>query len=303
MVDWKKCHWFIVFNGIADAWLWGFDADGWRLRHRDPAMGRLGIFPIEDAGPTPGLTDALWLADALAFDHDAPVGVRPAFKGEWPAVVAKDPEAVPPSQPIEPYTGPLVTFYWESLQFAHATAADLRFGSSYAIRYECDSTDPGTNFRDRFRGRETRLAMYAMAARQADLLAEYLCLYRILEDADLALKPPGNGNGTAFAACTLPTLLDRDFGELGVVSDDMAEDGSLRWINAFEIYKDRAEAELDRLRAEGVDDVSAYLYGIRNRLAHGKRDIIAGTASGGFQDTARVLPIVKLLARVAVETV
>lgn len=297
MVDWKRCRWFITFSGIADAYLWDFDADGWCLRHGDPAMGRLGIFPLGDGEPNPDLADALWLADAFAFDHDAPIGVLPTLKD----VEAKDPEAVPPLQPIEPYDGPLVTFYWKSLEIAYTAAADLRFGNSYAIRYECDSTDPGTNFRDRFRGRETRLAMYATAARQADVLAEYLCLYRILEDADLALKPPGKGNGKAFAACTLPTLLDRDFGDLGVVGDDMAGDGSVRWINAFEVYTGRARAELERLRAEGIDGVSAYLYRIRNRLAHGKRDIIAGAASGGFQDAARALPIVKLLARVAVE--
>ena len=70
---WDDLRWFVVFNGIADANLWGFDADGWRLRHGDPAAGMLGILPEAEGGARATLDDALWLADALAFDHDAPV--------------------------------------------------------------------------------------------------------------------------------------------------------------------------------------------------------------------------------------
>ena len=35
-------HWILVFNGIADRWLWGFEADGWRLEYHDPHAARSG---------------------------------------------------------------------------------------------------------------------------------------------------------------------------------------------------------------------------------------------------------------------
>lgn len=293
MAGWDDLRWFVVFNGIADAWLWGFDADGWRLRHGDPANGMLGILPEVDGAPVATLDDALWLADALAFDHDAPVGVRPAVTGVWPNVEPKDAAAIPPAQPVDPLTGPLVTWYWESLSAAHGAAADLRFNGSYAIRYESDFQDPGANFSDRFNDRETLLAIYAMAARQADLLAEYLCLYRVLEGAD-------GTNGKDFAANELPHVLDRDYGVLRVISDWWHE-GRFLWTNAFDLYKYRARLELDRLAATGVADVPERLYRIRNSLAHGKTDVLAGGHGAGFDAAARALPIVKLLARVAVE--
>src|SRR6266567_3042623 len=150
MGEWDDLRWLIVFNGIADAWLWAFDADGWRLRYENPASGMLGVLPRLDGDPVATLDDALWLADAFAFDHDAPIGVRPAVTGVWPDVEPKDEAAIPPTQPVEPLEGPLVVFYWESLSTAYAAAAELRFNASYAIRYnDADLPDPGTNFSDR----------------------------------------------------------------------------------------------------------------------------------------------------------
>jgi hypothetical protein len=152
MGGWADLRWFIVFGGIADAFLWGFDADGWRLRHGNPAHGTLGILPAVDGGPVATLQDAVWLADALAFDHDAPVGVRPAFGGAWPNLEPRDSAAMPPAQSAEPLDGP---WYWDSLATAYGAAADLRFNASYAVRYESDLPDPGTNFT---RGSRTRRA-------------------------------------------------------------------------------------------------------------------------------------------------
>ena len=31
-------HWFVIFNGIADRWLWPFETDSWRLTYNDPAL-------------------------------------------------------------------------------------------------------------------------------------------------------------------------------------------------------------------------------------------------------------------------
>jgi hypothetical protein len=243
---WDDLRWFVVFNGIADATLWGFDADGWRLRHGDPANGMLGILPGEEGGPLACLADALWLADALAFDHDAPVGVSPAVQGLFPDIEPKDPAALPANHPVDPLNERLFLHYWESLNAAYGAAADLRFNATYAVRYNSDFPDPGTNFSERFKDRESLLALYAMATRQADLLAEYLCLYRVLEGADGA-------NGKAFTVRELPHLLDRDFGLLRV--GDLGVSRVWAWTDAFRLYKFRARIELDRLTAAGETDV------------------------------------------------
>jgi hypothetical protein len=284
-------RWFLVFNGIADRWLGPFEADGWQLIYRDPACGMLGILPA-DGGNAATIDDARWLADVAAFDHDAPIGISPAVQGVFPDAVPGDPAAAPPLQPIQPFEGPWTMSYWQWANAAYAAAAELRFNGSYVIRYDNETGAPDTCFATRFAGREELVGLYAMAARQAYLLAEYLCLYRVLEAAD-------NGNGKEHVANELPSLRTTDFGELRVVGDDLSYETAP---NAFEVFRDRAENELKRLAANGVDDVPAYLYSIRNSLAHGKRDLLTARHAARFADAARALPIVKLLARRAVES-
>jgi hypothetical protein len=289
--EWEDVRWIVVLGGIADMWLWGFDADGWRLRHGNPANGSLGVLPAEPGGQVATMDDAMWLADSLAFDHDAPVGVRPAVARSGAELQPKDPAAVPPYQPIEPFDGTLTSFYWESLSVSYDAVAELRFGDSYVIRYQVGSP-PGTNFTERFAGREVALALYAMAARQPDLLAEYLCLYRVLEAAD-------QENGKTFSAAELPDLLDHDYGALHMASTPAV--GGTEFIDVFSVYKVRAKAELDSLTNAGVTNIGEHLYKIRNSIAHGKTDVLTGGHGHKFQAAARALPIVKLLARRAVE--
>lgn len=292
MENWDDLRWFVVFNGIADAWLWGFDADGWQLRHGDPAMGTLGILPSPTRTAVATLDDALWLADVLAFDHDAPVGVQPAMDGVWPDAKPKDANAVPPSQPVQPNAIMDAFLHWSTLNQAYGVAAELRFNGSYVIRYDDDDADaPGTDFSVRFGEREELVALYAMAARQVDVLSEYLCLYRVLEAADAR-------NGMTFSGQALPGLLGRDFGDLRVVGPDNEYATGL---NAFDEYRDRARAELASLDAEGVGDIPGYLYGMRNSLAHGKTNTLHLRSGDRFGRAVRALPIVKLLARLAVE--
>lgn len=283
-------HWFVVFNGIADRWLWGFEADGWQLVYGDPAMGHLGVLPM-NGNPPATLEDARWLADVLAFDHDAPVGLAPAWRGDPPNMTPADPAAHPVIQPICPFSQAMTKWYWDSLNMSFGAAAELRFNGSYVIRYDDDARAPSTDFSARFVGREQWVALYAMAARQPDPLSEYLCMYRVLEAAD-------NGNGKAFSAATLPLIGSRDFGELEVIVDVLED---VPGVNAFEIYKQRALAELDRLKNGGVNDVPAYLYAIRNSLAHGRHRILADRHHDRSVGAGRALPIVKLLARMAIE--
>jgi hypothetical protein len=284
-------HWFVVFNGIADRWLGPFETDRWRLTYNDPALGLLGIEPLRDCDPPATLEDARWLADALAYDHDAPVGITPAWAGEMPDRHPIDPAAAPPSAPIGADADAWTTSaYWDDLNASYGAAAALRFADSYVLRYGDGAAPPATDFTARFQGREELVGLYAMAARQADLLTEYLCLYRILEAAD-------GTNGTVYAASRLADVGTADFGELPVIVSSLTGAN----VNAFDVYRARAQEELLRLANAGVPDVPRYLYEIRNSLAHGKHDILTPADSTRFVDAARALPVVKLLARLAVE--
>jgi hypothetical protein len=269
-------HWILVFNGIADAWLWGFDADGWRLEYHDPANGTLGIMPASHGGAPSTIENARWLADALSFDHDAPVGISPAFDGAWPNARPTDPAAHPAIEPVEPFGRAMTLDYWSSINQGYAAAADLRFNGSYVIRYDGEDDTPTTDFSRRFEGREEWVGLYAMAARQPDPLAEYLCLYRVLEAMD-------ETNGKTCAAGVMSLLSVHDFGRLEVACTTA---GGYDYVNAFDVYRDRAMSELSRLAAAGVEDIPGYLHTIRNSLAHGKWD---------------ALTIWKLIARVVID--
>lgn len=285
--DARKLHWFVVFF-VADRWLCGFEAEGWRLVYRDPAGGKLGIVPADDGAPAT-LEDARWLADAMAFDHDAPIGIQPALHGSWPSQKVADPAAaVQAHQHLDPQDTASVGYYWQSVNTAYGAAAELRFTSSYVIRYDYENTSPSTDFRSRFSGRTELVSLYAMAARQADLLSEYLCLYRILEAAD-------GTNGKRFCASSLPALKTADFGTLLVVDDILEDDEGT---NVFETYRTEAVEEVQRLTNLGKD-VPKHLHEIRNGLAHGRNNLITHTTR--FDDAARALPIVKLLARLTIE--
>ena len=292
MGDLDDLHWFVVFVGTADRYLWGFEADGWQMLYGDPAMGHLGILPTNGRAPAT-IDDARWLADAFAFDHDAPVGIWPAWEGDWPTAKPKDKAAHPVIQPVIPFEKQFTSWYWEHINMGYVAAAELRFNGSLVLRYDGEPNAPSTNFSARFRGREEQVGLYAMAVRQPDPLAEYLCLYRVLESADRA-------NGKAFIRSNLAAIWDHDFGELTVISDT-AEVRDGPGLNVFDVYMERAKEEIGRLSAAGTTDHATYLYEIRNALAHGKHRVLTARHVERAEDAGRALAIVKLLARIAVE--
>lgn len=282
--DWSKARWFVVFPGIADAWLWGFDVNGkWRLRHGNPARASLAILPGSEEGPLATLEDAVWIADCIAFDHDAPIGVRPGGSNT----------RIPfPYEPIHPFPDRDSTlWYFDNLHSSYSAAAEARFGDSYCLRYgEEDRSAPSTDFATRFADHEQQLVLYSMATRQADVLAEFLCLYRVLEAAD-------QSNGVTFATQELGSILEHDFGELAVMETRDA------WTNAFDVYKRRASVTLEELRSRSMtdEDISRYLYSIRNSLAHGKEGPRVSDFGARVEEAVSALPILKLIARIAVE--
>jgi hypothetical protein len=252
MVNWDDLRWFVTFAATADRWLWSFEADGWLLYCGNPAHSSLAVLPPEGSGRSPAtVDDARWLADVFAFDHDAPIGIWPAMDGQDPPSPI-DPAASPQVQPVHPLEGSWTRWYWEHLQMAYGAAAENRFNGSCVLRYDPDDEEsPSTDFTARFAGREELVGLYAMAARQVDPLSEYLCLYRLLEAAD-------KKNGKTFIAKNLGGLQTKPFGDLRVIPDELGaeyDDAP----NAFEVYRERATAEIDRLTAAGTH-IAGHLY-------------------------------------------
>ncbi len=283
MVDWSRASWLIAFPGIADAYLWGFDVDGtWRLRHGNPAGGTLAILPAKARGRRATFDEAVRIADCIAFDHDAPIGLFPAASNRRTSF----PHKPIIGMPVDP-----ARWYFDDLRKAFSAAAEIRFGESYCVRYGItEDRPPSTAFETRFAARQRLVSLYAMAARQADVLSEYLCLYRLLEARD-------RSNGKAFAAANLASIGGHDFGVLRVYrSHD-------NWVNAFEVYRRRAGRELARLRRDGIatpGQVADHLNGIRNSLAHGASSVRVSDFDATVREVSGALPVVKLLARLAV---
>ncbi len=287
MVDWSRASWFIAFPGIADAYLWGFDVDGtWRLDHGDPARGTLAILPATSRGRRATFTEAVRIADCIAFDHDAPIGLFPSASNKRTSF---------PHRPIVEMPVDPALWYFDDLLKAFYAAAEIRFGESYCVRYGIpEDRAPSTDFQNRFADKQHLVSLYAMAARQADVLSEYLCLYRLLEAR-------GGSNGKAFASANLASIGSYDFGVLRVYRSLEDDD----WVNAFEVYRVRAKRELARLRRDGMTtptQVAARLYAIRNSLAHGGVSVRVSDFDATVREVSGALPVVKLLARLAVTT-
>lgn len=285
VVDWARASWFIAFPGIADAFLWGFDVDStWHLDHGNPAGGTLAILPATPRGKRATFSEAIRIADCIAFDHDAPIGLFPSASNRRTSF---------PHRPIVEMPVDAALWYFDDLLKAYYAAAEIRFGESYCIRYGLDEDrPPSTDFLTRFADKQHLVSLYAMAARQADVLSEYLCLYRLLEARDAL-------NGKVFAAANLASIGGHDFGVLRVYRSLENED----WVNAFEVYRGRAKQELGRLRRGGITtpaEVSAHLYAIRNSLAHGGSSVRVSDFDSTVREVSRALPLVKLLARLAV---
>lgn len=281
-IDWDKAHFLIACVGMADAWMWSFEADNkWTVIHGTPGAG---LVPFRSDGSAPAtFEEVLFLADCVAFDHDMPTVVRPS------ASIAA--AAFPPIEPVLPSpAGQGALWYFDALQQALGMATEMRVGDAVALRYDDDHQDL-LQFEQRFGGVEEVVSLYAMATRQVDALGEYLCLYRVLEWAR-------KDNGTSYIETHLGAISGYDFGVLEAQPGMGAPS-----VDVFETYQSRARARLNALHDRGLTDqqIASRLYGIRNSLAHGKRAFRVNDFGADVVAVAADLPLIKLLARMVVE--
>lgn len=292
----ESLNWLIVFNGMSDQFLTGFDAGPFRLRAGRPAYGMLGVFNGKgSANGPPTMDDAMRLADVIAFDHDAPIGFRPVMgNGEWGDSTPRDEDGEAPIQPVTPLPKEATALYWDAVQQSLSAVADLRFNTfhSFRLRYLDENDKLSSDFSKRFSG-YSRVRLYAMAARQVDVLSEYMCLYRLLEASD-------GKNGKDFAKKAIGKIPNYDFGELLVVDKPALDPDDHACTSVFETYRDRAQVEIARLTNEGIN-IPLHLYDLRNGLAHGKTGTISSVGQTEFQQVVSALPILKLAARISVE--
>jgi hypothetical protein len=232
------------------------------------------------SGDTASFAEAVAFANCISYDHEVPTVVRPFSPGKSPPY---DSVGFPRAwiDPVRPYADALVA--------AAEAAVDVRFTDALDFRY------PGnvslTEFSRRFAGRAEPLAMYGMALRQVDLLAEYFFLYRICEWAD-------KKNGVSFINDNVDAIATHEFGELRIDHLAMAPERSA--LNVFEAYRKRAIGRLEVLRTSGKEDIGKYLYGYRNGLAHGNSDLLVQDFGVNVDAVAAELPLLRLVCRLAI---
>ncbi|MEZ4282296.1 MAG: hypothetical protein R3F21_22050 [Myxococcota bacterium] len=293
-----ESKWFVT-HCTADGSVHDFEADGWFFYTAGHSWGAFLVLGLNGHRPAE-LADAIWLSEVMSFDHDAPFLVKPVYEvdpdagtGEYELYRRRE-RAESQDLPLAPILGSDMKIdrhmYWQTMGEVAGAISDLRFGGNFALRYENGTGSPSTDFSCRLGEKREALSLYAMATRQFDPLSEYLCLYRVLEAAD-------GQNGKAFSRANLRLLQRINFGTLLV-----DEPGSPRpAVNAFEIYRERALRHVDALKRAAVIDIPAYLYDLRNRIAHGKYGTIRSIGDPAVSGVVAAIPIVKLLARIFVE--
>lgn len=278
-VDWSKAQFLISCVGMADAWMWSFEVDHtWLVIHGTPGAG---LVPFRLANDRPAsLEEVLFIANCIAFDHDVPTLIRPAAQHAS--------AAMPLVEPVVSHPGATPGLpYYEAVEIALSMAAEVRFGAAVALRYDEQHPDL-TEFGRRFADVLEPLSLYAMATRQVDPLAEYLCLYRVLEW-------PGQDNGRGFIEQHLDALAQRPSGNL------MAVDPDHQPVDVLVTYQQRALARIATLNAgPSAKSISKHLYGVRNAIAHGKEGVAHHDFGNVVKGVGADLPIVKLLARMVV---
>lgn len=293
MIDSSRIGCAIYVPGIGSSTLESFVVDDkWYLDHRSPENLFIPLLlpdgwrnnwdwdPWSLSGDTASFDEAVMLANCISYDHEVPTVVQPIWDGRAPSY-----DAVGfPRKWVDPGKS-----YADALITAAEAAVDVRFTDALRFRYPDDSLN---GFDRRFRGRSEPLAMYGMALRQVDLLAEYLCLYRICEWAD-------DKNGMRFINDTVDAIAAHDFGELWLEHLTLGRDRPKR--NVFEEYQERAVGRLEALRTAGEEDIGRYLYRYRNGLAHGKSDLLVQDFGASVDRVAQELPLLRLLCRLAIE--
>ncbi|AQT73250.1 methylamine utilization protein MauJ [Streptomyces sp. fd1-xmd] len=287
MINWERATFGIWASGLSVGE--GFAADDRWAIVEDPYEHLFMPIPLSTDGQYDpkadhaSLAQTLFFADCLAFDHDCPTTVLP-YRPDPPPPY----EAIGHRREWEDRG----RYYRDTLAAAVEHAHALRYTDGLTLRYAPEG-DPLTRFEDRFEGRQEALSLYTAAIRQVDFLSEYLGLYRVLEW-------PRKDNGKKFIEANLDELRDYDFGSLWMCEPASPLNQTEVPIDVFATLRERALGRIEALRTADIG-IPEHLYALRNGLAHGKQDLILNDLGPSVDAVAADLPVVKLLARMAVE--
>ncbi len=237
--------------------------------------------------PPPTFAEALFYARCLSFDHECPVvvvgrGIGRFGPRPWLSTKSFEPE-------------------WAQVQELLSEIQRRRSGGGVALFRRPQRLSEFEYFNlplsARYGQVADMLAMYATALLQVEPLGEYLHYYRVVERAARLESGNPSNNGKDWVERHLQKLATFSFGELWLQKSGA---GQVAHRSLFQLLQRRAVEAFHRL-GKNAADTSKYLYGaLRCGIAHssGPKTFDFG---GDVKEVGQALPIVKLLARIAIE--
>jgi hypothetical protein len=284
----RRAQWHLHVPSLSGGSAGTLTFDGGRAALVENSRGPELAIVLPTGGGQLSLSDAVFYANCLAYEHDVPV------------TVSKRSGRIHAYLPLFPGPARRDNFSAEILvtetmaQLAVARVGDGG-GDAVLIHFRCrgDEEWPDLPYSKRFAALAEPLSLYATGLRQLDPLGEFLHYYRVLENAD-------RKNGKHELARVLPLLATHSYGRLPAQlwhhhRAAFKTDILTRW-------KRRAVARLAQLTRRSVN-VADYLYaGGRCGIAHGKIGIRTLDADSDLLELSRDVPLLKMLARISIDT-
>lgn len=236
--------------------------------------------------------DMAFYSNFFAYTHDVPTVFRSLKEGN--------------SSPVKPiikvqnndFIDNDSSYYDEHIQGIFDSIVGIKLNGLVKFRWEkAYYKTININVPNEFLNSKKELQLYSMALKQADPLSEFLCYYRIIESIS------GN-NGKDWIKNNLSKINKYNFGFLELVHPFKRESEKLRRRNVFSDYRRKAIKRINELvnHLNGTP-IEKYLYNeIRCGIAHGKENIKTHDNFNTVQQISQDSYIMKLLARIAIET-
>ncbi|MFH1653572.1 MAG: methylamine utilization protein MauJ [Pseudomonadota bacterium] len=253
------------------------------LYHIDPGCSVAVLSPVKEKQLL--FSDVLFYANCLAYEHEIPTHISYVNKSKFfihPSIMHWKTDGSTFKYGSDDYQKALKSVYDSLVDVKHSVGM---------IKYKYDNINklidiPYTN---RYGKIKEVIALYASALRQVDPLSEYLNYYRILECIS-------DDNGKKWIEANINKIHDYDFGFLEI-SVPLTQG---RRKNLFSIYKRRAVKRINKIKCKNIAE---YLYSdIRCGIAHSKRGSKVFDFDTTMSDIGEDCYIVKLLARIAIES-
>lgn len=250
----------------------------------------IALFPLSDDVDI-SYADARFYADCFAYEHEIPCIAVPNTSDFRKSGIAFTVEREGKRKTRESY--------FESLCMAFECINGNRLGPLSWVRCRYNTSVKCKPIKVNYTHRYLRVAeavhLYSLALRQIDPYSEYLCYYRVIENAT-------NSNGRNWLELNLPRLPSASFGRLQIGSDGCLHRRLVRRSNLFTLLKHRAVKRLGELqKTKSYAEIADLLYGTnRCGIAHG-RSIRHVDFDSDFCEVSLDCFIIKLMARLVID--